>query len=89
MLGFGRAFIFPGGGGGDMANVKIERRQKNIMRSQLEKVLEMQKEVEREIDDFHKETEVPEYQQFWQELKQNNTQTMQKLARFMVRKCNR
>ncbi len=72
-----------------MANVKIERRQKNIMRSQLEKVLEMQKEVEREIDDFHKETEVPEYQQFWQELKQNNTQTMQKLARFMVRKCNR
>ena len=72
-----------------MANVKIERRQKNIMRSQLEKVLEMQKEVEREIDDFHKETEVPEYQQFWQELKQNNTQTMQKLAHFMVRKCNR
>lgn len=72
-----------------MADVRIERRQKNIMRSQLEKVLEMQKEMERKIDDFHKETEVPEYQQFWQELKQNNTETMQRLSRFMVRKCNR
>ncbi|MGS0763113.1 hypothetical protein [Syntrophomonas curvata] len=72
-----------------MPDVRIDRRHKNIMRSQLEKVLELQRETERIIDDFHKETEVPEYQQFWQELKQNNTETMQKLSRFMVRKCNR
>lgn len=72
-----------------MPDVRIDRRHKNIMRSQLEKVLELQRKTERIIDDFHKETEVPEYQQFWQELKQNNTETMQKLSRFMVRKCNR
>jgi len=72
-----------------MTDVRIERRQKNIMRGQLEQVLEMQKQVESKINDFHNETVVPEYQQFWQELKQEHTQTMQKLARFMVRKCNR
>lgn len=72
-----------------MADIRIERRQKNIMRSQLEKVLEMQKAIDQTIDDFHKETEVAEYQQFWQELKHNNTETMQRLSRFMVRKCNR
>lgn len=72
-----------------MTYVRIDRQQKNIMRSQLEQILEMQKQVESKIEDFHKETEVPEYQQFWQELKQEHTQTMQKLARFMVRKCNR
>lgn len=72
-----------------MTDVRIERRQKNIMRGQLEQVLEMQKQVESKINDFHNETAVPEYQQFWQELKQEHTQTMQKLARFMVRKCNR
>lgn len=72
-----------------MAQVRIDRKQKNIMRSQLEKVLEMQKIIDRKIDDFHKETEVAEYQQFWQELKNSNTETMQRLSRFMVRKCNR
>jgi ethanolamine utilization cobalamin adenosyltransferase len=72
-----------------LAQVRIDRKQKNIMRSQLEKVLEMQKIIDRKIDDFHKETEVAEYQQFWQELKNSNTETMQRLSRFMVRKCNR
>lgn len=72
-----------------MADVRIERRQKNIMRSQLEKVLEMQKEINHQIDNFHSESEVPEYQQFWDELKQNNTEIMTRLSRFMVRKCNR
>ena len=49
-----------------MAVLRIDRKQKNIMRSQLEKVLEMQKEIDHKIDDFRKETEVPEYQQFWE-----------------------
>ncbi len=72
-----------------MAVVRIDRKQKNIMRSQLEKVLEMQKEIDHKIDNFCKETEVPEYQQFWDELRTNNIETMQRLSRFMVRKCNR
>jgi len=72
-----------------VAVVRIDRKQKNIMRSQLEKVLEMQKEIDHKIDDFREETEVPEYQQFWEELRTNNIETMQRLSRFMVRKCNR
>lgn len=72
-----------------MAVVKIDRKQKNIMRSQLEKVLEMQKEIDHKIDNFRKETEVPEYQQFWEELRTGNIEAMQRLSRFMVRKCNR
>lgn len=72
-----------------MAVVRIDRKQKNIMRSQLEKVLEMQKEIDHKIEDFREETEVPEYQQFWEELRTTNIETMQKLSRFMVRKCNR
>ena len=72
-----------------MAVVRIDRKQKNIMRSQLEKVLEMQKEIDHKIDNFRNETEVPEYQQFWDELRTNNIETMQRLSRFMVRKCNR
>ncbi len=72
-----------------MAVVRIDRKQKNIMRSQLEKVLEMQKEIDHKIDSFREETEVPEYQQFWEELRTNNIETMQRLSRFMVRKCNR
>ena len=72
-----------------MAVVRIDRKQKNIMRSQLEKVLEMQKEIDYKIDNFRKETEVPEYQQLWEELRTTNIETMQRLSRFMVRKCNR
>lgn len=72
-----------------MAVVRIDRKQKNIMRSQLEKVLEIQKEIDHKIDDFRKETEVLEYQQFWEELRTTNIETMQRLSRFMVRKCNR
>jgi hypothetical protein len=72
-----------------VAVVRIDRKQKNIMRSQLEKVLEMQKEIDHKIDNFRNETEVPEYQQFWEELRTNNIETMQRLSRFMVRKCNR
>ena len=72
-----------------MAVVRIDRKQKNIMRSQLEKVLEMQKEIDHKIDNFRNETEVPEYQQFWDELRTNNIETMQRLSRFMVRKCIR
>jgi hypothetical protein len=72
-----------------VAVVRIDRKQKNIMRSQLEKVLEMQKEIDHKIDDFRKETEVSEYQQFWEELRTTNIETMQRLSRFMVRKCNR
>jgi len=72
-----------------VAVVRIDRKQKNIMRSQLEKVLEMQKEIDHKIDSFRKETEAAEYQQFWEELRTNNIETMQRLSRFMVRKCNR
>ncbi|MGI5911291.1 MAG: hypothetical protein ACOX6E_01740 [Syntrophomonadaceae bacterium] len=72
-----------------MANVKIERTQKNIMRNQLEEVLKKHHEINEKIDDFNKTTEVPEYQQFWQELKRTNSETIKTISRFAVRKCNR
>jgi len=72
-----------------LADIRIERKQKNIMRSQLEEVLKMQKDIAEKIENFDQETEVAEYKKFWQELRQTNAQTIQKVSNYMVRKCNR
>lgn len=69
--------------------VKIDRKQKNIMRAQIEDVLKMQKEINKKIESYAAQTEPPEYKKFWQELQTRNLETIKKVSRYMVAKCNR
>ncbi|MEN6325002.1 MAG: hypothetical protein ABFD18_02150 [Syntrophomonas sp.] len=59
------------------------------MRSHLEQLLELQKDLDINITTFQAETPVDEYKSFLGELKNINNQNMQTVSRFMVRKCNR
>lgn len=59
------------------------------MRSHLEQLLEMQKNLDINITTFQAETPVEEYKAFLGELKDINNLNMQTVSRFMVRKCNR
>jgi hypothetical protein len=68
---------------------KIDRDQKNAMRSNLEKVLENQKSLGENIDSYEQSTNVNEYRQFWQELKNRNNETIRIVSRYMINKCNR
>jgi hypothetical protein len=68
---------------------KIERQQKNMMRARLEKMLEMQKELDRQIEASYKETQVPEYREFLKKLKSINNENIQVISSYMIRKCNR
>lgn len=72
-----------------MPGVKISRQQKNTMRLQLEKILEMQKNLDKEMANFQKGCEVEEYRKFWQDMKKQNKEHILNISRFMVRKCNR
>lgn len=72
-----------------MAIVKINRQQKNLMRTQIEEVLQLQKDIDKKIDTYASTTEPQEYQKFWHELKTKNQETIQKVSRYMVAKCNR
>lgn len=69
--------------------VKIDRKQKNIMRAQIEDVLRLQKDINKKIEDYAAKTEPPEYKRFWQELQTRNLETIQKVSRYMIAKCNR
>lgn len=68
---------------------RIDRQQKNMMRARLEKMLELQKELERQIEASQKETQVPEYREFLQKLRAINNENIQVTSRYMIRKCNR
>ncbi|MGI6413369.1 MAG: hypothetical protein ACOXZ5_06940 [Syntrophomonadaceae bacterium] len=72
-----------------MVYKKIDRDQKNAMRSNLEKVLENQKSLGENIDSYEQSTNVNEYRQFWQELKNRNNETIRIVSRYMINKCNR
>ncbi len=72
-----------------MAIVKIDRKQKNIMRAQIEDVLQLQKDIGKKIEDYAATTEPPEYQKFWQDWQNRNQETIQKVSRYMIAKCNR
>ncbi len=72
-----------------MAAVRIERAQKNQMRAQLEKILEVYRQLGERINRYENETEVGEYLTFWQELKTSNRQSIDRISRYMVMKCNR
>lgn len=69
--------------------VRIERKDKNLMRSHLEQVLQMQKDIDKSMELFQADTAVEEYKNFWGELRGINSQNMQTVSRYMVRKCNR
>jgi hypothetical protein len=68
---------------------RIDRQQKNMMRVHLEKMLELLKELDRQIEASQKETQVPEYRQFLKGLKAKNNENIQVTTRYMVTKCNR
>lgn len=72
-----------------LAIVKIDRKQKNIMRAQLEDVLQLQKDLVKKIETYATQTEPVEYQKFWNELRTSNQETIHKVSRYMIAKCNR
>lgn len=72
-----------------MSSIKISRQDKNLMRKQLEEILSIQKDLDKKINNYQQESIVEEYRGFWQELGQNNKDSIQRVSRYMVRKCNR
>lgn len=72
-----------------MSSIKISRQDKNLMRKQLEEILSIQKDLDKKINNYQQESVVEEYRGFWQELGQNNKDSIQRVSRYMVRKCNR
>jgi len=71
------------------AGGKIDRKQKNIMRSQLEQILELQKKIDNEIEKYRRESNINEYRRFWNDLKNKNNENVKTISRYMVLKCNR
>lgn len=69
--------------------VRIERKEKNLMRSHLEQLLQMQKELDENIGIYEQQIQAEEYKSFLNELRNNNSENMQIVSRYMVRKCNR
>jgi len=72
-----------------LTNIRIERKQKTIMRQHLERLAELQREMERLIDNCYQEVEAAEYLTFLQDLRKRNIETIRILTDYMVRKCNR
>lgn len=72
-----------------MRNIKISRQDKNLMRKQLEDILSIHKTLDKKIDDYQQGSIIEEYQGFWQELGENNKDNIQRVSRYMLRKCNR
>lgn len=69
--------------------VRIDRRQKNLMRSHIEEVVRYYKDLEEKIDGYETDTEPEEYRKFWKDLRSRNQEQIQVVARYMVMKCNR
>lgn len=67
----------------------IPRLEKNRMRKQLEDILQMQKEIEKKIEEYQEDIKVEEYQRFWKEFRSKNRQTIHYLSNYMARKANR
>lgn len=72
-----------------MSSLKVSRQDKNQMRKQLEEILSIRKALDQKINDYRQESIIEEYREFWQDMEKNNKEDIQKLSRFMVRKCNR
>lgn len=72
-----------------MNYTRIPRPDKDQMRTQLEEVLQQHKAWMEKIESFHRETKMPDYQAFWEELNSSYRELNQKISRYMVKKCNR
>lgn len=72
-----------------MNNERIDRPDKNRMRTNLEEILLLQKQLEKRIEDFLEVETVENYRIFWRELKNQYNQNIQNTYNYMVRKCNR
>ncbi len=68
---------------------KIDRQEKNIMRSQLEEILDIHRTLDKKIDNYREVSISSEYRRFWNELKNENMEKVKSISRFMVLKCNR
>ncbi|KUG05189.1 hypothetical protein ASZ90_017375 [hydrocarbon metagenome] len=68
---------------------RIDRQQKNIMRSQLEEVLTIHRNLDEKLAIFQQQSVNSEYRRFWNELKEQNSENVKTISRFMVLKCNR
>ncbi|MDD3852218.1 MAG: hypothetical protein PHD40_01020 [Syntrophomonadaceae bacterium] len=73
----------------NIKTARVSRQEKNLMRGQLEKVLEYHQSLEHCLHDYQQTTNHPDYLKFWQELQEKNQERMQIVSRFMVTKCNR
>ena len=67
----------------------LDRLEKNRMRKDLEEIYLLQKDLVEKINNFQQNESVDEYRHFWQELQDVHNQSIQTVARYMVRKCNR
>ena len=68
---------------------RIARIDKDKMRAQTEEILTMHKAMVEKIEFYAGQTEVEEYNTFWQDLINDNRRIMGQLSRYMVMKCNR
>lgn len=59
------------------------------MRAQLEDILQVHKMLDSRIENYQQQTEHPEYNRFWNEMKKRNQENIQVVSRYMVMKCNR
>jgi len=91
MLGcLGRAFVAQEAMGVKAINkTRVDRTEKNRMRTNLEEVFQLQKELEKRLNDFLQVETVDNYRLFWQELKNQQTENLHTIYNYMVRKCNR
>ncbi len=72
-----------------MTNTRIARPDKDKMRSHLEEILHMQKDLVKKIEFYTEEIGVAEYQAFWRDLSKSHNDLNRKVYNYMVRKCNR
>lgn len=72
-----------------MAVNKIDRKEKLVMRQHLERFVELQREMDRLIENCAQEIEEDEYRNFLEEVKNRSQETTRMLTSYMVRKCNR
>lgn len=68
--------------------MRIDRKQKNVMRAQLDDVLQLQKDIGKKLENYASETEAVEYQRFWRDLQTSNQETIHKISRYAIAKCN-
>ena len=68
---------------------EIDRQEKNRMRTSLEEIIRLQRELEQRVDELLAAETVENYRLYWQELKQYYADNRRSIHNYMARKCNR